>query len=123
MKVQLWEIWITEGMMGAIHGNFYPIKEFYFPELKMACNQAGFHRANENRYSRESLNEEERSLDPEYNEHLPKFLQESNLPDELAVMAKTLSDSIGVEETLGEALSELFKLDDSELLMPGNNEQ
>ncbi len=40
LTLQYWEIYITEGMMAAIHGDFHKITEIYVPELKLTINQA-----------------------------------------------------------------------------------
>ena len=38
--LQYYEMWITEGMMAAIHNSFQKITEIYVPELKLTINQA-----------------------------------------------------------------------------------
>lgn len=38
MKMQIWRIWITEGVMSAVHGQFFPIYEAYIPDLKLCIN-------------------------------------------------------------------------------------
>ena len=40
LTLEYWDIWITEGMMAAIHGDFHKITEIYVPELKLTINQA-----------------------------------------------------------------------------------
>jgi len=40
LTLQYWEIYICEGMMAAIHGDFHKITEIYVPELKLTINQA-----------------------------------------------------------------------------------
>ncbi len=40
MKLQIWKIYISEGVMRAIHGQSYPIYEGFVPDLKLAINQA-----------------------------------------------------------------------------------
>jgi hypothetical protein len=40
LTLQYWEIYITEGMSAAIHGDFHKITEIYVPELKLTINQA-----------------------------------------------------------------------------------
>lgn len=38
MKMQIWKIYISEGMMDANHGGSHPIYEAFVPELKLAIN-------------------------------------------------------------------------------------
>jgi hypothetical protein len=38
--LQYYEMWISEGMMAAIHNSFQKITEIYVPELKLTINQA-----------------------------------------------------------------------------------
>jgi len=38
MKMQIWKIHISEGVMDAIHGGSHPIYEACVPELKLAIN-------------------------------------------------------------------------------------
>lgn len=40
LTLEYYEIWISEGIHSAIHGNFSKITEIYVPELKIAINQA-----------------------------------------------------------------------------------
>lgn len=40
LTLQYYEIWICEGMMAALHGDFQKITEIYVPELKLTINQA-----------------------------------------------------------------------------------
>jgi hypothetical protein len=40
LTLEYWEIYITEGMMAAIHKDFHKITEIYVPELKLTINQA-----------------------------------------------------------------------------------
>jgi hypothetical protein len=40
LTLQYYEMWITEGIMAAIHGNFKKITEIYVPELRLTINQA-----------------------------------------------------------------------------------
>jgi hypothetical protein len=40
LTLEYWDIWITEGMMAAIHRDFHKITEIYVPELKLTINQA-----------------------------------------------------------------------------------
>lgn len=38
MKLQIWKRYISEGILGAIHGQIYPIYEGFVPELKLTIN-------------------------------------------------------------------------------------
>jgi len=38
--LQYYEMWISEGIMAAIHNSFQKITEIYVPELKLTINQA-----------------------------------------------------------------------------------
>ncbi len=40
LYIEVWEISISDGLSGAIHGSFRKIKEFYFPELNFSYNTA-----------------------------------------------------------------------------------
>ena len=40
LTLQYYEMWISEGEMAAIRGNFKKITEIYVPELKLTINQA-----------------------------------------------------------------------------------
>jgi hypothetical protein len=40
LTLEYYEIWISEGIRSAIHGNFSKITEIYVPELKIAINLA-----------------------------------------------------------------------------------
>ncbi len=40
LTLEYYEMWITEGFMAAIHGDFHKITEIYVPELKLTINQA-----------------------------------------------------------------------------------
>ena len=40
LTLEYYEMWISEGMHAAIHGNFNKITEIYVPELKLAINLA-----------------------------------------------------------------------------------
>lgn len=40
LTLQYYEMWISEGIHAAIHGNFSKITEIYVPELKIAINLA-----------------------------------------------------------------------------------
>ena len=39
MKLQIWKVYVSEGVMGAIHGSSYPIYEGFVPDLKLTINQ------------------------------------------------------------------------------------
>ncbi len=39
LTLQYYELWVSEGIMAAIHGDFQKITEIYIPELKMSINQ------------------------------------------------------------------------------------
>lgn len=40
MHIEIWQIRVADGISGAIHGAFYKITEFYFPELNFSYNIA-----------------------------------------------------------------------------------
>jgi hypothetical protein len=40
LTLEYYEMWISEGMRSAIHGDFRKITEIYVPELKLAINLA-----------------------------------------------------------------------------------
>ena len=40
LTLEYYEIWISEGIRSAIHGDFRKITEIYVPELKIAINLA-----------------------------------------------------------------------------------
>jgi hypothetical protein len=40
LTLQYYEIWLCEGMMAALHGDFEKITEIYIPELNLTINQA-----------------------------------------------------------------------------------
>lgn len=39
MEMQIWRIYASEGVMGAIHGQSFPIYEGYVPDLMLTVNQ------------------------------------------------------------------------------------
>jgi hypothetical protein len=55
IKAELWEVYVCEGTM--VHGHFYPIKEYYIPDYKIAFNihndGVNIFSTSENRYSTE----------------------------------------------------------------------
>jgi hypothetical protein len=108
MKAQLWEVWITEGMMAAIHNSFFAIREIYIPDLKLAINCAGVHHFEADRYSREPLSDGASSIDPNYNDHLPKLIDEKDLPPDVEPVVKIVSAAVEVEGVLAQALENLF---------------
>lgn len=40
LTLQYYEMWISEGIMAAVHNSFQMITEIYVPELKLTINQA-----------------------------------------------------------------------------------
>lgn len=38
LQVELWALYVTEGFMGAIHGDFTKIQEIYIPALRVSMN-------------------------------------------------------------------------------------
>jgi hypothetical protein len=55
LTLQYYDIWICEGMMAALHGDFEKITEIYVPELNLTINQVNslvnVFISNYNRYS------------------------------------------------------------------------
>lgn len=41
LTAEVWKITISDGLMGAIHGQFHSIYEVFFPQLGMAVNYEG----------------------------------------------------------------------------------
>lgn len=39
MKMQIWKVYVSSGIMGAIHGESFPVYEGYIPELKLTVNE------------------------------------------------------------------------------------
>ena len=39
MEMQIWKIHVTEGVMGAVHGHYFPIYEGFVPDLMLTVNQ------------------------------------------------------------------------------------
>lgn len=39
MQLQIWKIYVCEGIIGAVHGSSYPIYEAFIPDLKLSINQ------------------------------------------------------------------------------------
>ncbi len=42
MKMQIWEVCVSEGIMDAIHGGFHSIHEGFVPELKFTINDVAW---------------------------------------------------------------------------------
>ena len=40
MEMQIWKIYVTEGVIGALHGQHFPIHEGFVPDLMLTVNQA-----------------------------------------------------------------------------------
>ena len=41
LLVEIWSLYITEGLMGAIHGSYHRIRELYVPALDLSINLEG----------------------------------------------------------------------------------
>jgi len=39
MEMQIWKVYVSEGVMGAIHGQSFPIYEGFVPDLMLTVNQ------------------------------------------------------------------------------------
>lgn len=38
MKMQIWKVFLSEGVIGAIHGQSFPVYEGFVPDLKLTIN-------------------------------------------------------------------------------------
>lgn len=50
MEVQVWRLYVSEGVLAAAHGLFETITEYYIPELKLAINRHSYFKATSERY-------------------------------------------------------------------------
>lgn len=103
MKAQLWEIYVSDGMMGAIHGMFSKTIEVYIPCLGITCNlysdKVNFFRT-EDRYSK-NLGNCEPFETPE-----PVLIKEIEFPDDLA---NSISSMLTNRENFSKAFKEFFE--------------
>ncbi|KKM97967.1 hypothetical protein LCGC14_1162660 [marine sediment metagenome] len=106
MQAQLWQIWISEGMLAANHGIFFPIFEVYIPEMSLAVNISGIIEADAERYQPVA---NEHSLDMNLIQHQPQLVKEAELPPEVDDLLKIITEAQNAEEKLGEILGNLFE--------------
>jgi hypothetical protein len=38
VKAELWQLYVTEGVMGMVHNQYFPINEYYIPKYKISFN-------------------------------------------------------------------------------------
>ena len=72
MKAQIWEIYVCESALDAVHGFSHPILELYIPELKFTINDISCFVTTDNRYAPSKSNE---------NRPNPKLIKEIELSD------------------------------------------
>jgi hypothetical protein len=85
MRIQEWMIYICDGGLAAIHGEFYPITEYYCPDLKLAVNSQTFFLSGTNRY-------ETSNGDTEFNHPQPELVKEIEISNELANLMRIMKD-------------------------------
>lgn len=101
MKIQMWKIYVSEGIMGAIHGCFFPMLEMYVPELKLAINEHAEFLVDEDRYAPKNkiiLNEEDLDLSKDLPD--PELLAEKELPEQLKVVMGVIADYLNSREEI-----------------------
>lgn len=53
MEMQIWKVFVSEGVLGAIHGQYFPIYEGFVPDLMLTVNQStSFVNEDRSRYER-----------------------------------------------------------------------
>lgn len=63
MKMQIWQIYVSDGIMAAIHGSYYPIYEAYVPDLKLSFNHLTWFINNCSRYKSASEHDSQTAVD------------------------------------------------------------
>ncbi len=82
MKAQIWKIHVTEGVLGAVHGFFREIFEYYIPELGLAVNIETFFLSDSDRYAS--------NADTEFSYPAPELVETIDISDEWAEALKTM---------------------------------
>jgi len=79
VKAELWNLYVTDGVMGMVHGFYNPINEYYIPKYKISFNIANdnvnvFY--SENRY-KSHANDNDNNILPD----VPKVPNPSKIED------------------------------------------
>jgi len=99
MKAQLWKIWVTEGVLGMVHDQFFSIAEIHIPDLSMSINSVT--------YIPCTVEERYKSHHP--SSPAPKLLAEMEIPDSIADGIELLKASLIIDSQIRHALEETFQ--------------
>ena len=92
MKMQIWKVYISDGWMGAIHGQLYPIYEGYIPELELTINHltSFIHHPEDGENTRYKKRDLETRME---NEPLPSVVPRPELMCEVELSPEQISDA------------------------------
>ncbi len=109
MKAQIWKIYISDGVMDAIHGGSRPIFEMYIPDMKMCINYAHYFSCDSDKYSPHEGETIPADLpDPELVLEIEELDETLLIP--LMVMCSSCSMFKTVKKGLAEQFPDFFKL-------------
>ena len=86
IKAEQWQLYICNGVIDMVHGNYYPINEFYIPKYKIAFNMV-----NDNLNAFET-GEDRYNQDPKESVPAPTKISDVNIPESLAESIKMYID-------------------------------
>lgn len=102
MKGILYELTISDGFSGAIHGEFFRIREIHIPSIDVSINKEGVWETGKNRYSE---NPKEKYLGQRPNICMIKEIDlEDSLTDDLLTIIKARKLSKNISESISEKL-------------------
>lgn len=105
MKMEIWKIWLSEGLMAANHNQYFSVYEGYIPELKLTVNfQTSFVNEDDSRYHRAS-DEKDIFVPP----NKPEHCFDIKLTQDQILDARMLSDEDAPEDRLAKMIGTALK--------------
>lgn len=100
MIMQIWRLYVTEGILAITHGAYFPIHEMYIPDLGLAVNShTSFLVKDEDRYKQKDNHPPQK----------PKLICEVEMTDVQISDATNLASIAHTERRLQAALSKIVE--------------
>lgn len=110
MKLQIWKIYVSEGVIGAIHGQSYPIYEGFVPDLKLTVNQlTSFVNESNSRYKSQDSERQEGSEPLLVDSPPPKMICELELSRAQIEDVRCLANEASPENRIRQLIATTLK--------------